>query len=183
MENDLTNAFSLKWKPPHLNTVDFVLDLEFQQVNDEKKKFKYKDYDSKPRGHLFIGSGANNIKEVGILSFSKDEWENLKFLKEPLIDRIIECSCENKQWRFLRMREDKETPNHISVYNSVLESIFDNITAQKLLTIVPTIAYNWKQVRHHFDNVFQQMKPKKRSGEPLDSFESKAIRQKIEDRN
>ena len=55
-----------------------------------------------------------------------------------LVDTVIECTWdkERKQWRFLRDRRDKDTPNAYHVYEKVVKSIEDDITEEVLLEAI-----------------------------------------------
>eukprot|EP00238_Polyblepharides_amylifera_P009995 CAMPEP_0196588424 /NCGR_PEP_ID=MMETSP1081-20130531/60480_1 /TAXON_ID=36882 /ORGANISM="Pyramimonas amylifera, Strain CCMP720" /LENGTH=276 /DNA_ID=CAMNT_0041910911 /DNA_START=195 /DNA_END=1022 /DNA_ORIENTATION=- len=112
----------LKWKPAHMNSVDFHLEAP-------------------PGKQPMLAIGGNSVggrRGPPSLEFLPD----LQLVLPPGIQPsqfhgvIIECAWDKvmKSWTFMRVRTDKETPNHITTYNKVLESISDNITEEKLLT-------------------------------------------------
>ena len=51
------------------------------------------------------------------------------------VNRVIECAwlADERVWKFLRDRLDKETPNAWHVYEKVKQSIDDNIDQEALL--------------------------------------------------
>ena len=48
------------------------------------------------------------------------------------------------RWRIHRFRDDKPDANHISVVNSVMDSIRDSVTAQELIEAAKDIKSHWK---------------------------------------
>lgn len=116
-----------------------------EDVDDE-----YVDYDSKPIFHLLIWLGQYNNQDTGLLlNVTNEEWEHMKSLEEPMQDRIVECFKDRDgNWRYLRFRDDKETANHISTYQKVLESIHDGVTITELASHQQEMKRNWKEKRH-----------------------------------
>ena len=53
---------------------------------------------------------------------------------KALENLIVECAWdgESGEWRFMRTRSDKDTPNAYHVYEKVMQSIQDNITQEDL---------------------------------------------------
>ncbi|ANB13047.1 Ceg1p [Sugiyamaella lignohabitans] len=145
-----TDEHILKWKPIEENTVDFQLVLEFAIYTDpdaeSKEDASYTDYDSKPTCHLYAWHGGQVHKPYGKLFLTDEEWEKLKQLNEPLDERVIECYQDSEgRWRYLRFRGDKDTGNHISVVEKVLESIKDAVSKEELLAACSTIRDRWKE--------------------------------------
>lgn len=139
-----TDPKLLKWKPPEENSVDFLLEMEFKQYEDEEES--YPDYDSKPICKLRVWQGDKNYSDYGELTLSNEEWENLKNLNEPLQHRIMECNQDDDHhWRFMRFRDDKDNANHISTVEKVIESIQDRVDKQELIDAVPRIRANRKE--------------------------------------
>ena len=108
----------LKWKPPELNTIDFR--FRKQLANDTQKQ------------DLFDMILANTPspqhpgKEIKYAVFTP---ENEEFLKTEPDGKIVECKWDKdaKQWRFLRYREDKDTPNHMHIIPSLWNSIENGV--------------------------------------------------------
>lgn len=154
-----TDPHILKWKPANENSIDFKLSFDFHMLQpDDVDRAEginqpYPDYDTNPICNLLAwnGSSPNNPQHeefihYGILSLTDLEWTRLKSLNEPLNDRIVECYMDtNKQWRFMRFRDDKEAPNHISTVTSVIESIRDGVTEQDLIKKAGDIRTEWKR--------------------------------------
>lgn len=152
-----TDPHILKWKPADENTVDFRWRLHFPTATPDDQDLAdgvtepYVDYEAVPRAELLVwlGSGGANKEEYrpfGDLWLAEHEWEELKGLGDPLDERVVECYMdEQKRWRFYRFRDDKHHGNHVSVVNSVIESIEDRVTKEELLAAAPSIRTNWKQ--------------------------------------
>lgn len=169
-----TDRHIIKWKPPEENTVDFLLHIDWQEVephpDDPDQTFQV-DYDAFPRDlGLYINYGHNGQYERhGTLYIPPQQWEDLRNLGKPLQDSIVECYLETpdlsngsaatngangtqtngtssgKRWRFHRIREDKHEANHISTFNSVIDSIEDHITKEDLMKYSDEIRTAWKK--------------------------------------
>lgn len=147
-----TDEHILKWKPPHENSIDFRMRLEFPllepDTDDEAEGIHepYPDYDSMPVFHLFVLYNQGDYRLFGEMYITPQEWETLKSLQKPLDDTIVECyQDEQGRWRFLRFREDKKDANHISTVEKVLESIKDRVTEDDLIRAAPAIKAAWKR--------------------------------------
>ncbi|KAJ5298757.1 NAD-dependent protein deacetylase hst2-1 [Penicillium atrosanguineum] len=147
-----TDEHILKWKPPSENTVDFRMRLEFPilepDTEDETDGIStpYPDYDAIPICHLFVMLNAGEYRHWGEMHITPTEWEDLKALRVPLDDSIVECSKdEHGHWRYHRLRTDKMDANHISTVEKVLESIEDRVTEDDLIRIAPAIKNAWKK--------------------------------------
>ncbi len=130
----------LKWKPAHLNSVDFKIasideaDLYMLQVAQSGTHRDYTNFRPEP-------DDANKWKEA------------------PPIGRIIECRYdpdwlvdelkpdEKGGWRFLRFREDKNTANAMHVVQKIINSINDNVKETQLIKSCDRIKKNW-ELRH-----------------------------------
>lgn len=146
-----TDPHILKWKDAEENTVDFMWKLKFPVVEpDEQERAEgitepFIDYDSTPAVELLAHHGSNVYRPFGALHLEDDEWEILKAFNEPLDERIVEVYMDSqKRWRFYRFRDDKSDGNHISVVNSVIESIQDAVTRDELLNLSKMVRDNWK---------------------------------------
>ncbi|WBW74530.1 mRNA guanylyltransferase Ceg1 [Schizosaccharomyces osmophilus] len=134
----------LKWKPKTINTLDFMLGLEFTEADEQGNV----NFDSMPQFHLGVYHGRNSYSHFADMYVDEEEWEKLKSFNTPLQDRVIECSLdEENQWRFLRFRDDKSEANHISTVESVLKSIEDAVSEEDLLHEAYAIKHAYNQ-RH-----------------------------------
>lgn len=98
-----------------------------------------------PRFNLYIGQRNRKIELVDTMYVTEQEWKDLKDLNEPLNGRIVECyKDENGRWRYLRFRDDKDLPNFITSYHSILNSIEDGITETQLEDMAFDIRDKWK---------------------------------------
>ncbi|KAI5362349.1 Putative mRNA capping enzyme, adenylation domain, nucleic acid-binding protein [Septoria linicola] len=148
-----TDQHILKWKPPHENTVDFKMQLgPFPMEEDDEGK--YEDFDQMPEIELLVLHGGNdNYQYFAHLHLTEKEWEAMKAKSEQYDHRIIECWREKDtgNWRpkidddgTPRFRDDKEHANHISVVQSVLQSIEDAVSEQDLIDAYTAIRTAWK---------------------------------------
>jgi mRNA guanylyltransferase len=147
-----TDPHILKWKPESENSVDFRLSLDFPLVQPDAQDRAegitdpYVDYDAMPIANLLVHAEGNRDDFYATMYLEPAEWEGLKSLNEPLDDRIAECYMDSqKRWRFMRWRDDKEKPNHISTVESVIESIVDRVTEQELIASAKRIRDEWKR--------------------------------------
>jgi mRNA guanylyltransferase len=159
-----TDEHILKWKPPHENTIDFVLRITWQVVSpnlEDADRTSHEDFLAFPQSFdLFVYLGSEvNYEHYGTMFVSEREWEDLKALQQPLQDCVVECYLEPaepddpannvtghpQRWRYHRLRDDKEHANHISTVRSVMESIEDHVTEQNLLDAAGGIRDAWKK--------------------------------------
>jgi len=99
-----------------------------------------------PEFTLSAFEGNRQYGHFAKMYMTEAEWEDMKALEIPLQDKIVECAMdEEKRWRFLRFREDKKDGNHISVVNSVLESIRDGVGKKDLLGEAMEVRAAWKR--------------------------------------
>lgn len=150
-----TDPHIIKWKAAEENSVDFRWKLQFPTVepDDEDRAAgitqPYTDYDNVPPVELQAfhgGAGPDAYRPFADLHLEEDEWEELKALGEPLDERVVEVYMDKqKRWRFYRFRDDKTNGNHISVVNSVLDSIQDGVSEEDLLAAAKGIRDNWKR--------------------------------------
>ncbi|KAI0567190.1 mRNA capping enzyme [Gracilaria domingensis] len=110
----------LKWKPPHLNSIDFTLQLE--RAHDERRNV--------PTVKPFIAykgeRGLIRLREVIIPSKQKIKWA-ADF--DRFNGAVVELSYDKQagEWRFLRVRDDKEGPNFASTVIDTLETIVESV--------------------------------------------------------
>ncbi|EME44995.1 hypothetical protein DOTSEDRAFT_103857, partial [Dothistroma septosporum NZE10] len=149
-----TDQHILKWKPPHENTVDFRLQYceHPTEVDDEGE---YEDYERPPRIELHVNGGPGNTRgyhRYAELHLTQEEWNAIMAKREMIDWRIIECwrEASTGRWRpklddgYPRFRDDKTDANHISVVESVIESIEDAVSEQDLVREAAEIKRAWK---------------------------------------
>ncbi|KAL9263194.1 mRNA-capping enzyme-like protein, partial [Drosera capensis] len=113
-----THQGLLKWKYPHMNSVDFLFKMENNN------------------GHLYLFEGGREKLLEGNTVVFKDGTDPISCK-----DKIIECSWDSEEntWVYMRTRFDKSTPNEFNTYKKVLKSIMDNITEEALLNEIEEI--------------------------------------------
>ena len=161
-----TDEHILKWKPPHDNTVDFLMHINWPMLepdpHDPNQEMQ-PDYLAFPdRFELYeYHGGDNDYRFFGEMYVTFEEWERMKSSGKPLQDAVVECYLEvppavnghatngngnaSKRWRFYRIREDKENGNFHTIVQSVMESIEDHVTEEDLLEAAPDIRTAWKR--------------------------------------
>lgn len=166
-----TDEHILKWKPPSDNTVDFLLHIDwalYEPSPDEPDQSRPPDYHAFPqRFGLYINHGGDKYAFVDELYVEPAEWEEWKSLDRKIQDSIVECfqeplaqtngthnggahngvdgPGEGRRWRFHRFRDDKTEANHVTTYESVIQSIYDHVTEEDLLANAEDIRRAWKQ--------------------------------------
>ncbi|EDO40094.1 predicted protein [Nematostella vectensis] len=120
-------ASVLKWKPHTLNSVDFI--LKIATVKQEG---------CLPRsvGYLMVGGFDRPFAEIKVT-------KELKAYN----NRVIECTWDNKEWKFLRVREDKSHANAYTTAQGVCESIRNPVTKEWLLEVIEK--YRFRKDNHH----------------------------------
>ena len=148
-----TDPHILKWKPPHENTIDFKLQIDrFPLLADAAGE--YEDWDAKPDIALLVHHGDRDYRYFAMLTLTDAEWAAMKALQQMFDGRIIECFRDPDQggaWRpklepdgTPRFRDDKRDGNHISVVQSVLESIQDAVSEEELIAAAGRIKHAFK---------------------------------------
>lgn len=147
-----TDHHILKWKPENENSIDFRMSLEFPLIQPDEIDIAegitepYRDYDALPVANLHVYNPGNADTWFATMFLEPDTWESWKSLLSPMDDRIVECFMdEKKRWRHMRFRDDKETANHTSTVESVIESIQDRVTEQDLIDAAKGIRDAWKR--------------------------------------
>lgn len=109
------NRDLLKWKYPHLNSVDFL----FEMSKDGRQKL------------FLIDRGRKTLMEGYSVEFRGDGWNK----PESYCGKILECSWDwdKEVWVAMRIRVDKHNPNGLVQGLRVIKSIMDNITEDVLL--------------------------------------------------
>ena len=156
-----TDEHILKWKPPHDNTVDFLLHIVWHMLEpdpEDPDQTMEEDYLSFPDSfELYIyHGGKGEYNYYGSMYITQTEWEGLRALQKPLQDCVVECYLEPAsdgvnggdphppRWRLYRIRDDKTDGNYVTVVQSVMESIEDQVTEEDLLRAAPEIRTEWK---------------------------------------
>ena len=133
-------------------------------------------WDAKPTIDLEVFHGGKDYRTFASLYVTDQEWEAMKAINQHLDERIIECFKDDEgRWRYKRepidpsnplngesdseddpksppnymprFRDDKNSANHISTVNKVLESIEDAVSAEDLIRASRLIHKAWKE-RH-----------------------------------
>ena len=126
-----TNEHLLKWKAPELNTVDFRLDLSGEE---EQLQLLGEGGRLKSLGELApmhgVAGGQGPLSS-GLLYGDAEPGESSVVGHGA----IAECKWDALagKWSLLRIRRDKEHPNHESVFRRVWQSICDNLQVPELL--------------------------------------------------
>ncbi|KAG5042662.1 hypothetical protein JHK87_006577 [Glycine soja] len=113
-----THEGLLKWKYAYLNSVDFLFEVDGD------------------RELLFLNErGKKKLLEGNRVEFTDGSDPSL------YSGKIIECSWDfdKLEWKYMRIRTDKSTPNEFNTYRKVLRSIRDNITEEDLLNEISEI--------------------------------------------
>ncbi|PSC72146.1 mRNA-capping enzyme isoform X1 [Micractinium conductrix] len=121
----------LKWKFAHMNSVDFRLRRHPKHGWQLELLETRRDLSGMPEGWR---RGYNALPGAQV-EFPEGEDPELYDM------RIIECSYDPQKqvWLYMRERKDKETPNAMHVYESVVRSIEDNIKEEELLQYIEQV--------------------------------------------
>jgi len=127
----VTNINRIKWKPGEENTVDFRVDVR-----------------GTPDAPMFwIQIVANKSEHEDVAELTPEPELVDAWRAQPPHHRIIECRYDPdwpNSWRFTRFRDDKDTANHLTVMESIIESIQDNVTKEELVGKVTAWRRAWK---------------------------------------
>ncbi|KAI5288244.1 Dcp1p-Dcp2p decapping enzyme complex alpha subunit [Ascosphaera aggregata] len=122
------------------------------QPHNHRESKQFTDYDAIPSAFLFVFTDNRpphnqpTYQYFSQLFISPSDWEHLKSLNLPLDDTIVEAYLdEQKRWRFMRLRDDKDECNHISTVDSVIESIEDRVDEEDLIKAAGKIRTAWKE--------------------------------------
>ncbi|GBP51939.1 mRNA-capping enzyme [Eumeta japonica] len=106
----------LKWKPPHMNSIDFKLKI----VKEEGTGIL-----TRKVGHLYVGQLD---PPFATLKVTKDV--------KHLDNKIVECKFVNNQWVVMRERTDKSFPNSFTTADAVWKTIRDPVTKEMLFKVL-----------------------------------------------
>lgn len=137
----------LKWKPPHLNTIDFKLHIrKFEQAGCITETFAF----------LFVQGCEQPWARIKINKTNREEMKEYD-------GKVVECECldlRTNSWKIMRIRTDKSHPNHVRVAENISRSISDNLTEKNLLEVIRQMTAGQQK---------QQQQGVKRKGAPSDS--------------
>ena len=115
----------LKWKPPNLNTVDFMLGSKSNVDGQEWE--------------LLVYDGKNHTPYATMHS------NNPSFCENAGEGKIVECAYSDSSWHFVKFRTDKTSANFIRVVENIMISIREGVSMEELKMIDPEIRRNWKK--------------------------------------
>lgn len=149
-----SRSFILKWKPPHLNTIDFhikktihtgVFELFCTISTDQLSAFEENrnSYSTMIFFDYYIAyndvdnvTDADNIDEkIGEFSYQTGKYSI----------NMEDLSVRQGGWCLHRIREDKDTPNNIKVVLDTIDSIKESITEEDLNQYRQTMMKNYKE--------------------------------------
>ncbi|XP_018409864.1 PREDICTED: mRNA-capping enzyme isoform X2 [Nanorana parkeri] len=120
----------LKWKPPNMNSVDFL--LKITRVGGEGLL-------TQNVGLLFVGRYERPFSQLKVTRELK-QYDN----------KIIECKFENNCWVFMRQRVDKSFPNSYETALAVCNSIQNPVTKEMLFELIDRLTgVTQGQIRKH----------------------------------
>ena len=112
-----TNSNIIKWKPPHLNTIDFYI-----KSTSEENLFE-----------LY----TQNIKLDKFGEIQVRDEEQKKVIRSAS-NCVGECYLQNGEWKIYKLRTDKDTANNTVIAERILKSIQDNVSAEDIIEAFTT---------------------------------------------
>ena len=73
----------------------------------------------------------------------------------------------------MRFRDDKDNPNHVSVFKRIMDSIRDNVDKETLLSHAPIIRTFWKTREETVIKEAKEQEPIKRKSGNDEEFKNK----------
>ena len=120
-DQNYINRTTYKWKPPSMLTIDFH--VKFDRKEDGKQVYKLYNYNKEDDLQLFEGSVENPFSGEVILDTNKYD------------ETITEFKWSNGMFYPERIRDDRLTPNFISVAQKIWQLIQNPITVKELTEI------------------------------------------------
>lgn len=117
----------LKWKPPHLNSVDFQMQLT--RIVDQRRK--------EPSVRVVVaymgtGSRVHPLREVYVPFKIRSKWAaNFEHFNNSIAEFGYNRSTGD--WHYIRQREDKDIPNFQNTIISTIETIAESIEREELV--------------------------------------------------
>lgn len=117
----------LKWKPPHLNSVDFQLQLS--RITDQRRK--------EPSVRVVVaykgdGPGMQPLREVYVPHKIRSKWAaNFDTYNNSIAEFAYDRGAG--EWRYIRQREDKDIPNFQNTIISTIETIAESIEREEMV--------------------------------------------------
>lgn len=127
----------LKWKPAHLNSIDFKL---------------AKSEDSQTGKPKLILQVAQSGQHKDYAPFKPEPEDEEAWNENPPLGKILECRYDPEWivdekkpggWRFIRFRDDKVMANAQHVVQKIIDSIGDNVKQEQLTKSCSVIKKNW----------------------------------------
>lgn len=123
----------LKWKPPHLDSVDFKLLLEPETDKKTQKP-------SCRASIAYSGGGGGKGKLITLRQVYFPTKQRIEWAKNfhKYHESIVELSYDRKmgEWRYIRQREDKTSPNFASTVIGTMESIAEELLREELVAFL-----------------------------------------------
>lgn len=136
----------LKWKPPHLNSIDFVVRKsgEWERLYklfclDCDKKLVHFDY----YFDVELTDDPESTEQEGHTDLAGTLCE-FRFNPEKWVYDLSDLSLVKGGWELIKVRTDKDMPNAVSVVVNVMNSISEDITIDNLAAHIPEIRRRWK---------------------------------------
>lgn len=103
-------------------------------------------YTAPPTFHLAIGTSTPTDALFSTMHVPPADLLTIQSLQRPMDEAIVECYRDAEgRWRFMRVRDDKTEPNHVSTVEKVLESISDRVRKEDLVGIGKKVRDRWKE--------------------------------------
>lgn len=139
-----TDEGLLKWKPAEENSVDLQLRFKFPVMPDGSE-----DASATPEMELWAMHTEHDYRNYDSMFVDEDDFDRLaaEGARHGGLDgAIVECARDGQgRWRFMRVRDDKQHANHISVIHKVMDSIRDGVTRDELLNAAYSIRHEFKK--------------------------------------
>ncbi|XP_069105528.1 LOW QUALITY PROTEIN: mRNA-capping enzyme-like [Argopecten irradians] len=125
----------LKWKPPDQNSIDFKLKIVIKEHSLGKENHNRMLAENK--AYLYV---LGLEPPMAMMRYTKS-------IKD-LDGKIVECSWDGKEWKFMRQRTDKSHPNSYNTAMGVWQSIQTPVTKDILFSAVENLPSNLTKHEH-----------------------------------